>query len=239
MFYRLARRCQGDVGESIGEDDPVPGSRSSNGASPSPVVRTRSVDVEKALVDAAEAVLVRDGPSGVTVRTVAAEAGVAPMGIYNHLGGKDGLVSAILIRGFDGLTAAISAGDEADAVERLRACGLRYREFALANPQHYAVMFEGALLIENPTEEAMQHAAAAFQALVDKVIYGMARGTIRPGDPVDTAQQIWSTVHGAVALELKGLVQTPEPEATYRELLELVIRGTAPSPPGAKGLSRG
>jgi AcrR family transcriptional regulator len=206
----------------------VPGIHSAGGADPPSVVRTRSVDVEKALVDAAEAVLVRDGPSAVTVRAVAAEAGVAPMGIYNHLGGKDGLASAILIRGFDGLTAAISAGSEADPVERLRSCGVRYREFALAHPQHYAVMFEGALLIENPTEEAMEHAAAAFQALVDKVVYGMDRGSIRPGDAVETAQQIWSTVHGAVALELKGLVQTPEPEATYRELLDLVIRGTAP-----------
>jgi AcrR family transcriptional regulator len=190
--------------------------------------RTRSVDVERALIDAAESVLVREGPAGVTVRAVAAEAGVAPMGVYNHLGGKDGLVSAILIRGFDGLAAAISAGAEADPVERLRACGVRYREFALAHPQHYAVMFEGAIPVEAATADAEQHAAAAFEALVDKVAYGIARGAIRPGDAFDTAQQIWSTVHGAVALELKGLVLTPDPEATYRALLETLLRGTAP-----------
>ncbi len=59
--------------------------------------RTPSQDVERALVDAAEAVLVREGPAGVTVRAVAAEAGVAPMGVYNRFGGKDGLVSAILV----------------------------------------------------------------------------------------------------------------------------------------------
>ncbi len=190
--------------------------------------RTRSVDVQGALVDAAQTVLVRDGPAAVTVRAVAAEAGVAPMGVYNHLGGKDGLVAAILVRGFDGLTAAISAGDEPDPVERLRACGVRYREFALANPQHYAVMFEAALPMETESAEVTEHATAAFMALVDKVTYGMAHGSIRPGDPVDTAQQIWSTVHGAVALELKGLVLTPDPQATYAELLELLIRGTAP-----------
>ncbi len=190
--------------------------------------RTRSVDVERALVEAAQTVLVREGPAAVTVRAVAAEAGVAPMGVYNHLGGKDGLVAAILVRGFDGLTDAISKGHEADPVERLRACGMRYREFALSNPQHYAVMFEAALPMETESAQVQEHATAAFMALVEKVQYGMARGSIRDGDAFDMAQQIWSTVHGAVALELKGLVLTPDPEATYRALIELIIRGTAP-----------
>ena len=190
--------------------------------------RTRSVDVENALVEAAQTVLLRDGPAAVTVRAVAAEAGVAPMGVYNHLGGKDGLVAAILVRGFDGLTAAISAGDEPDPVQRLRACGMRYREFALTNPQHYAVMFEAALPMETESPEVAEHATASFMALVEKVEYGMAHGAIRSGDAFDMAQQIWSTVHGAVALELKGLVLTPDPQATYGELLELLIRGTAP-----------
>ncbi|HEY4993338.1 MAG TPA: helix-turn-helix domain-containing protein, partial [Nakamurella sp.] len=53
--------------------------------------RTPSRDIELALVDAAERVLVRDGPGAVTVRAVAIEAGVAPMGVYNRFGGKDGL----------------------------------------------------------------------------------------------------------------------------------------------------
>ena len=65
--------------------------------------RTPSADVERELLAAAETVLVRDGPGGLTVRAVAAEAGIAPMGVYNKLGGKDGLVDALLIRGFDRL----------------------------------------------------------------------------------------------------------------------------------------
>src|SRR6201987_4474698 len=71
--------------------------------------RTPSADVERELLAAAEAVLVRDGPGGLTVRAVAAEAGIAPMGVYNRLGGKDGLVDALLIKGFDRLRAAVDA----------------------------------------------------------------------------------------------------------------------------------
>src|ERR1700742_5277640 len=72
--------------------------------------RTPSADVERELLAAAEAVLVRDGPGGLTVRAVAAEAGIAPLGVYNRLGGKDGLVDALLIRGFDMLRAAVAGG---------------------------------------------------------------------------------------------------------------------------------
>jgi hypothetical protein len=43
-----------------------------------------------------------------------------------------------------------------------------------------------------------------------------------------SAEQIWSALHGTVSLELKGLVLTPDPAATYRALLETIIRGLAP-----------
>src|ERR1700761_4323006 len=108
--------------------------------------RTPSADIERELLTAAEAVLVRDGPGGLTVRAVAAEAGIAPMGVYNRLGGKDGLVDALLIRGFDMLRAAMEAARDAPPDEgiyaRLITCGLGYRQFALDNPHFYAIMFE-------------------------------------------------------------------------------------------------
>src|ERR1700685_2438388 len=85
--------------------------------------RTPSANVERELVSAAEAVQVHDGPGGVTVRAVAAQAGIAPMGVYNRLGGKDGLVDALLIRGFDMLRAAVAGGGEPDPLRRLWGCG--------------------------------------------------------------------------------------------------------------------
>jgi hypothetical protein len=44
-------------------------------------------------------------------------------------------------------------------------------------------------------------------------------------------QQIWNTVHGAVTLELQGLVLTPDPEATYRATLDTLLRGLGPAAP--------
>jgi AcrR family transcriptional regulator len=195
--------------------------------------RTPSADVQRELLAAAEAVLVRDGPGGLTVRAVAAEAGIAPMGVYNRLGGKDGLVDALLIRGFDRLRATIegtlaTSADEPNMRNRLLACGASYRRFALGNPHFYAIMFEDAIPHEFDNEEVGEHAAAAFGALVRVVELAAAAGAIAAPNPMEVAQQIWSSLHGAVALELKGLVLTPDPQYTYQELVTTVVRGLAP-----------
>jgi AcrR family transcriptional regulator len=190
--------------------------------------RTPSANVQRELVSAAETVLVRDGPGGVTVRAVAAQAGIAPMGVYNRLGGKEGLVDALLLMGFDRLRASVEAGREPDMLDRLRACGMRYREFAIANRHFYAIMFEDAIPHEHNSDEVAEHAAAAFDALVRNVEATAAAGRIVAEDPREVAQQIWSAVHGAVALELKGLVLTPDPEATYRAAVDTMLRGLAP-----------
>jgi len=189
--------------------------------------RTPSSDVQRELISAAEQVLVRDGPGGLTVRAVAAQAGIAPMGVYNRLGGKDGLIDALLIIGFDRLRASIAGGDEPDLLERLRACGLRYRRFALENRHFYAIMFEAALVEQSGSAEVAEHAAAAFDALVDNVAITAAAGRIVAGQPREVAQQIWSAVHGAVTLELKGLMQVADPEAAFRALVSTLLRGLA------------
>lgn len=198
------------------------------GAAPPRRGRTPSAEVERGLLAAAEAVLVRGGPGGLTVRAVAAEAGVAPMGVYNRLGGKDGMVEALLVKGFDRLRASIEAGDELDAVERLRSCWLRYRAFALANKHLYALMFEDAIPRQQDSAAVGERARAAFGALVRIVELAGATGRLDARDPFEAAQQMWNSAHGAVALELKRLMLTDDPETTYRALVDTLICGLAP-----------
>lgn len=179
----------------------------------------------QALVDAAERVLVREGPEAVTVRAVAVEAGVAPMGIYNRFGGKDGLVDALLIRGFQALRAAIEPQGESDPSERLMNAGLRYRRFALGNSAHYLAMFDNAIHQEVPSPDVAPFAEASFSELVGHVRYRMVGGALLEGDAHEVAQQIWSTVHGAVQLEIKGMIKVPDPGRSYRALLQTLYRG--------------
>lgn len=194
-----------------------------------PVQRTPSRDLEGVLVDAAERVLVRDGLRGLTVRAVATEAGVAPMGVYNRFGSKHALVAAVLVRGFDGLADSIRADEVPDAAERLRSCGRSYRRFALAHPQHYEAMFGSGVSPADraaaSSDELEAHAGAAFDVLVAEVSRAMDAGALRRDDPKEAASVIWAAVHGAVALELAGVTQMADPDASYERLLAVLTAG--------------
>lgn len=191
--------------------------------------RTASKEVGTALIDAAERVLARDGLTGLTVRAVATEAGVAPMGVYNRFGSKDGLVAAVLVRGFDGLTAAMTEIRTVDPADRLTECGRSYRRFALTYPRHYEAMFGTALSAMDretaATGEVGVHADRSFDALVDVVARSMEAGVLRTVDPTSVAQLIWSSVHGAVSLELAGVIKVDDAAQSYEQLLTLIAEG--------------
>lgn len=187
--------------------------------------RTPSVRVEQDLISAAETVLVRDGAGALTIRAVAEEAKIAPMGVYNRLGSKAGMVNALLIRGFSRLCTALEAAQEACPIRRLRESSLCYRRFALDNPAFYAIMFEDAIPRARDSAEVSERAAAAFGVLLRHMELAAVAGRIDMAEPREAAQQLWSAVHGAVVLELKGLMQTPEPEATFREMVDTMLRG--------------
>jgi AcrR family transcriptional regulator len=181
--------------------------------------------VERCIVDAAEQLLVTDGPDALTVRAIAAAAGVAPMSVYNHLGGKNGVLDALLIRGFEGLSAAMGDVDTGDGVEDLAEAGRRYRAFARAHPSHYALMFERTMPDYEPSSMALGHARATFKELELLVRRSMGSGAIVSGDPSEVAQQLFNTCHGSVSLQLRGIGFSDDPDATAEATAATVLRG--------------
>lgn len=174
---------------------------------------------------AALRVLDHSGEKGLTVRAVAAEAGVAPMGVYNHFEGKTGLMTAVVTDGFEQLRSEISGVVDTDSHVRLRRAGVAYRAFALRSPMLYRVMFSG---LSKPEGDI---AAAALGSLTEIIRYCQASGTIRAGDPFDLTLQIWACVHGAVSLELDDSGPPGGEshwEVIYQQTLELISRGVAP-----------
>ena len=65
----------------------------------------------------------------------------------------------------------------------------------------------------------------AVGVLVDEVSRAMDAGVLRRDDPQEAAQVIWSAVHGAVALELAGVAQVDDPDASYERLLVALVAG--------------
>jgi AcrR family transcriptional regulator len=188
--------------------------------------RTPSADVEQALLDAAVRLLADEGPSGLSVRKIARAAGVAPMGVYNHFEGKNGIVDEVCRQGFVELGDALAVmGAEADPQEALKLGGLAYRSVAHRHPTTYAVMFLAAVPGYEPSDTTHQAAETAFGSLVDTIARGIQAGALREGDPVELAQMVWSTIHGAVSLELAGIGFCEDLDGLYERLLDMIVDG--------------
>jgi AcrR family transcriptional regulator len=181
--------------------------------------RTASEQVSAALLHAAETVLDRDGMAGVTVRAVAREAGVAPMGVYNRFTNKDGLLVELGVRAFDALSVAIEVPASIEPAERLRRACRGYRDFALAHPARYALMFAAGSPAADPAGPVSARGDEVFGALVGMVAALTSR------DARESSQAVWNALHGAVTIELAGVGQTPDYAASFERMLDLLIAG--------------
>jgi AcrR family transcriptional regulator len=162
--------------------------------------------MEAGLLEAASTLLEREGPDALSIRRIAAAAGVAPMGVYNHFASKSGIVEALFVQGFERLgqaMATLAAID--DPLEALAEGGRRYRALALAHPMAYQLMFLRAVPRFEPSDQALAVAAQAFDGLVAAVERAIRAGLIADRSPTMLAQIIWASIHGWVALELCGI----------------------------------
>jgi AcrR family transcriptional regulator len=137
------------------------------------------------------------GAAGLTLRNITSRAGCSTTGVYTYFGGKQGLVEAIFVEGFESFDRAtgpwLEAGD-------MRGAGRAYRRWALANPIHYMVMFGRAVPDFVPSEPARERARQSFSALAAAV------HRIHPDDDhFSRAYHYFATVHGYVMLELAGM----------------------------------
>ena len=149
------------------------------------------------LVRAALAVLQRDGAAALTVRNITAEAGCSTTGVYTYFGGKNGLVEAIFVDGFESFDRAVKPSLEGDEI---LAAGRAYRQWALANPTQYMVMFGRAVPDFTPSEPARDRALESFVDLADAI-----RRVSAGDDYAERAFHVFATVHGYVMLELSGM----------------------------------
>lgn len=185
--------------------------------------RTASEQVSAALLHAAETVLDREGTAGVTIRTVAGQAGVAPMSVYNRFDGKEGLLAALAMRALDQLAVAIDTPQADDPVTRFRRACRSYRDYALAHPARYRLIFTSGSPLQDQSSTVAAHGRDVFAVLVE-LTRALAAGSTSV-DPTEAAQAAWSAVHGAVTIEIAGIGQTRDPAASYERTLDLFVAG--------------
>lgn len=153
------------------------------------------------LLDVASRVVSTHGEAAVTVRSVATEAGTSASAVYALFGSRDELVAAVSAEGFRRFAARLATVPRTDdPAADLAALGRAYRDFALADPHFYAVMFARGVRPGPDRPEAVEE--PTFRVLRDAV----ARLVPEDAGAADVALGLWGLVHGLVSLELAGLV---------------------------------
>jgi AcrR family transcriptional regulator len=141
-------------------------------------------------------------PGDLSLRAVAKEAMVAAPSVYLQFENKDSLMRAVVLDHFarfrHAVEAAVTQGH--DPVSRLLYGCLAYGQFAREQPGSFRIIFEtsdaewGA---PNPEEPI---GLDTFMILVNSVEECMETGVARPGDPFQTAIDIWVSLHGMASL---------------------------------------
>jgi len=182
--------------------------------------------MEQKILEAATHLLETEGPEALSIRRIAVAAQVAPMGVYNHFGSKQGVVDALFRAGFAALGASMADAETLpDPLAAVVEAGWRYREFALAHRALYAVMFLRSIPEFRPSAAAIETSLAAFDGIVRVVQRCLETEQFIEAPVIELAQNLWALVHGAVALELLGLTFTDDAEAHYAGLLAMALDG--------------
>jgi len=159
-----------------------------------------------AMLDAAGALLHAEGPQALTTRRLADAVGTSTQAIYTLFGGKEGIVRAMYLEGFDRLEQMLAAIDPAEsAADYLLDLGRAYRSAALRSPHYYDVMFGRPVPEFEPNAEDVERSRATQRVLTDGIARCIEAGMLRAdSDPEEVAAFLWAAAHGIVSLELTG-----------------------------------
>ena len=170
-------------------------------------------DLERALVDAAVAMIREQGVQAFTLRSVGAWVGVSRTALYRHFDDKAALLARVASEGFRRLHAALAKAVATASPQRadpLQAMAVAYVHFAADNPSHYQTMFGGFLTDWSGYPDLIAHGDAAFNILVETIRGEQERGKIGPRDPIELAELTWSLSHGIATLGMaRHLARTP------------------------------
>lgn len=187
------------------------------------------------VLEAAARLLAEEGPHGLSLRRVAAEAGGSTQLIYTLFGGKPGLADALYAEGFsrlgDSMRAAADGAPPAGDPERLIALGHGYRAFARAEPAFFAVMFGRAIPGFTPlraTRTQGRHCTLGQVVIAVQECFDAGTLVGHGMSADDLARQCWLTAHGLASLEVAGLLTPDDPEAFLEATLRAPLAAHLP-----------
>lgn len=181
-------------------------------------------NLRAALIEAGMELVAEGGPEALSIRKVAARAGVSHAAPAHHFANLVALRTAIAAKAHHLFAASMedAIAEAPDTPQQaIIAAGIGYLRFARAHPGLFHIMFGGAEL--NPDDPDLKSAAARSYGVLTRVSAPVAHG---PAGPRGTETLIWSIAHGFAALMLLGK-DAPQSE----EEAEALFRAIAPDLP--------
>lgn len=200
--------------------------------------------------------IAENGASALSLRAIARDMEVTAPALYRYYPDRDALVTALIVDAFasfaDSLSESIAALPETEHAERLRALGLSYRDWALAYPERYQLIFGTPIAgyvapmeITQPVagrslatlvgvlqsaHSAMKLRTDAAHSISSELKAMFAAWQDERGAAHEQVQflalSIWGQVHGLVSAEI-GHQFPPfitDPGEIYRHILDHLIR---------------
>lgn len=166
----------------------------------SPSERRRSQQREearRAILGAAEALLVEHGYEGFSMRRLASRCGYTAPTIYHHFRDKQGLLDAVLDERLALVLERLQRLERrADAAETVREMVGEFARFGVENPAHHSL-----LAVHRPEGAAMPPSAQRIGDLFAERLGELAAaGRLREADVDGALQFIWMLLHGIVSL---------------------------------------
>lgn len=191
--------------------------------------------VRSEIKDMARTHMARDGAAALSLRAVATDMGLSSAAIYYYYPNRDALITDLIVDGFEALGTALRAADPAEAqiAQRLTCVMLAYRDWAIAHPSEYALLFGTPIPgYQGPAEITAPVVRRALAVVGELFVVAQQRGQLTIDEshaPASvraqagawlqaTGQQIplgvllatlraWAIGHGLIGLELDHHLQ--------------------------------
>ncbi len=159
-----------------------------------------------ALITAALKEIAQSGPEAFSLREVARRAGVSAPAVYRHFKAKGDLLAAVAAECLDRCNATLDAAVAKapdDPLERFRATGIAYVQFAVMHPEHFRVMSLPGLVANLPAAHRESWHERDHAERVS-LLRAQAEGTIAdiPYDAMMLAAH--SITHGLAMMIIEG-----------------------------------
>ncbi len=150
-------------------------------------------EITKEILDAGRRHLASDGAAGLSLRAIARDLGMVSSAIYRYVASRDELLTRLIIDAYDSLGTAAetseAVADRADLAARWAAICGAVRDWAMANPNEYALIYGSPVPGYVAPIDTAGPASRASLLLVQLLIEASAKGHGTVARPVPASSE--------------------------------------------------